>query len=261
MSEAIAPLTVRFVGTGEAFDEERGNVSLLVEGGGRRLLLDCGPTVPWALWRMRDEPDELDALYVSHFHGDHLFGVPFLLARWQTDGRTRPFCLLGQRGTGERVEQITRLAYRNVWDHLGFPLEVREVEPGPAVAWGGWTLRAAESRHSQRNLALRLETGGVALAYSGDGAPTPATAALYRGCDLLVHECYAAHDPPEHHASLPVVTALAREVGARTVALVHLSRELRRTVDSAALGGDRRQTTVTVPRPGDALPVTRVPGR
>lgn len=244
---------VRFVGTGEAFDEERPNVSLLVEGE-QRLLLDCGPTVPWALWRMLPDPDALDALYVSHFHGDHLFGVPFLLMRWQTDGRTRPFTVFGQKGTLDRVEQVSRLAYRSLWDNLGFSIGFREVEPAVPVTWEGWTLRTAESQHAQRNLALRLEAGGVALCYSGDGAPTPETRALYRGCDVLVHECYVETDPPEHHAALPQVLKLARDVGARAVALVHLSRELAGRIDAALGEGEVWHPRVLVPQPGEALP-------
>jgi ribonuclease BN (tRNA processing enzyme) len=258
-------LRVRFLGTGEAFDERRVNVSLLVEGR-RRLLVDCGPTVPWALWRWLPEPDALDALYVSHFHGDHLFGVPFLLTRWQTDGRTRPFTVFGQRGTLDRIEQVTRLAYRNVWDKLPFSLGFREVEPDLPVTWEGWTFRTAESHHSQRNLALRLEAEGIALCYSGDGAPTAATRALYRGCDVLVHECYAETRVSEHHAMLPEVLTLARDVGARSVALVHLARALASGVDAALAGSpspaDPGHPAVLVPQPGDELPrsALRAPG-
>jgi len=231
-------------------------VSLLVEGR-RRLLVDCGPTVPWALWRVQPAADAVDALYVSHFHGDHVFGVPFLLMRWQTDGRTLPLTLFGQRGTLERIEQLARLAYRNLWDNLSFPLAFREVEPDAPVAWEGWTFRTAESHHSQRNLALRLEAEGAVLCYSGDGAATEATRALYRGCDLLVHECYADVRVTEFHAALPEVLKVARDAAAPAVALVHLSREFARCVDRALGEGEVWHPRVLVPRPGEELTLPR----
>lgn len=251
---------IRFVGTGEAFDEGRVNCSVLFEGT-KTLLLDCGPTVPWALWRTHPAADALDALYLSHFHGDHVFGVPFLLMRWHTDGRTAPFTILGQRGTAEHVEALTRLAYRSVWDALSFPLAFVEVEPGAPVVWQGWTFAVAESHHSQRNLSLRLEADGVALGYSGDGAPTEATRALYRGVDVLVHEAYAETAPPPAHASIPQVLKVAREAAARAVALVHLERTLRPRIDAVLGEGEVWHPCVLVPDPGDEVPHELLTGR
>ena len=81
---------VTFLGVGEAFDEKLTNTSVLVkveEGCSNvRLLMDCGFTVPSQFWREGLHVDALDAVWISHFHGDHFFGVPALLVRFLEEG-------------------------------------------------------------------------------------------------------------------------------------------------------------------------------
>ena len=71
-------LEVVFLGVGEAFDESLPNTSILVRpveesGPTTTLLLDCGFTAPPLFWREMPEPDALDGIWISHFHGDHCF--------------------------------------------------------------------------------------------------------------------------------------------------------------------------------------------
>lgn len=258
-------MRVRFIGTGSAFDARLPNTSALLEGH-RTLLLDCGPTVPAALWAERPPASVPDALYVSHLHGDHIFGIPFLLARLREAGRRTPLTLVGQAGVAERVEQLTRLAYRSVFDNLGFPLASVVVEPGRPIEWEGWGLSAAESSHSQRNLALRVDGEGVSFCYSGDGDLTDATRALYAGADLVVHETFAATNAPLYHAAIDVVVAAAQVAGVRALALVHLEEELRtrpHEILAAINSGQARvlpveRTRVLVPEPGDVFDVAEL---
>ena len=255
MDSASTPPGVTVIGAGEAFDGERVNCSALLEGE-RRVLCDCGPTVPFALWRLRSAaPDLLDAVYISHFHGDHVFGLPFLLARMREEGRTRALTLVGQPGLVERAEQVTRLAYPNVWAKLGFAIEPLVLEPGRMRRWEGYRLSMAWSDHSLRNGSLRVEVPGSVFGYSGDGAPTEATRALFAGADILVHEAFAAEAPPVGHAAASQVIALATAAKVDTLALVHVSRTERAAVERAVAarpaGGAPRR--VLLPASGDHL--------
>lgn len=189
-------MKVTFLGVGEACDPLYPNTSLLVEpkagGQGRQILLDCGFTVPHLYCSFRPTAEDLEAVWVSHFHGDHFFGVPLLLLRlWELE-RRKPLFVLGPAGVEAKVRQALDLAYPNFAAKMHYPLLFREVEPGVQVEVAGYQWRTAAGMHSQRALALRLEDGEHALFYSGDGRPTPATEKLAAGCGLVVHEAFQA---------------------------------------------------------------------
>ena len=79
---------VVFVGTGDAFGSGgRRNSAILVRDGCGSLLLDCGPTTLGGLKSLGIDPREIDAIAISHFHGDHAAGVPFLLIDYQFENR------------------------------------------------------------------------------------------------------------------------------------------------------------------------------
>lgn len=79
-------MQVQFIGVGEAFDERYANTSVLVTvpgpDGPTHVLLDCGFTAAAAYYRHANVGATLDAVWVSHFHGDHFLGLPLLLLRF-----------------------------------------------------------------------------------------------------------------------------------------------------------------------------------
>lgn len=97
-------------------------------------------------WKYCPEPDRLEAIWISHFHGDHFFGLPALLARfWQTK-RKSPLLLIGQQGTAEIVTQTLGPAYLFFAQKIEYDL--------------------------RKDLAVRVGKGGKSVFYSGDGMPT-----------------------------------------------------------------------------------------
>ena len=96
---------VLFVGTGDAFNSGgRRNSAILVREQGRTLLLDCGPTTLAGLSELGIDPLEIDAIALSHFHGDHIAGVPFLLLDYQYQHpRDRPLSILGPPGVADSM--------------------------------------------------------------------------------------------------------------------------------------------------------------
>ncbi|MBN2195985.1 MAG: ribonuclease Z [Polyangiaceae bacterium] len=214
-----------FVGTGEAFDPERPNTSLLYEGS-LRLLLDCGYGVPHALWRTTEDPEALDAVYLTHEHADHAFGLPPLVVWMRVSGRRRPLHLLGGPGSRASIPRLLELGYEGAYDPgKCFPLVVEELSPNRPCALGGVTLTVAASAHSVPNHAIRIDDRGIGVAYSGDGAPTEATAALYRDVRCLVHECYGPSPAVTGHACFEDVLRCAIDANAEALHLVHIARD------------------------------------
>ncbi|MGE4538059.1 MAG: MBL fold metallo-hydrolase [Desulfovibrio sp.] len=257
-------MRVTFVGVGEAFDERFPNTSLLVEGAGadgpRTVLLDCGFTAAAAFFGCGALPTALrdrgpDAIWISHFHGDHYFGLPYALTRWHEQGRREPLTVYGGEGMAEKLAALVDMSYPNVRGKLTYPLQAVAVSDGEAFSLAGIPARAALTGHGAPCLALRLMPEDGGLYYSGDGAPTEACVELARGCGLVVQEAYGIAAGIPGHGSVAQAIELAREAGAGALAVVHVRREVRRDQSEAirrllAASGMKAM----MPEPGDALP-------
>ena len=223
-------MQVRFLGVGESFDEDYANNSHLIVSQ-TRLLLDCGYGVPTLLWSWHPEPDFLDAIYISHAHADHCFGLPLLLLKYCTARRSKPLVLISCAGMQRRIVELMEFAYRGVYAKLPFPLEFLAVTEGQGVEFREFSMDFAATLHPEPNLAVRIRHGGTAVCYSGDGQFTDASERLYSGASLLIHEAHTLEPGYPGHSGLREVVAMARHAGVHTLALTHLSRDLRRDPD------------------------------
>ncbi len=104
-------MKVEFVGVGEAFDETLPNNSQILEWQDARLLIDCGYSIPQALWKLHPDPEYLDAIYISHRHADHYFGLPSVLVRLAEDKRKKPMTVISAEGTRQTVLEMIDYAY------------------------------------------------------------------------------------------------------------------------------------------------------
>lgn len=221
-------MQVTFVGVGEAIDETQINCSVHVGTSSASVLVDCGFSVPQGFFRAVPDAADVDALYITHFHGDHFFGVPALFLRLWDVGRTKPLHIVGGTGTRDIIEQAVELAYPGFLRKLDFPLVYSTISPEEPLELLGMHWRCAETEHSVRDLALRLDGESCSIFVSGDGRPTPATAELAESCNLIVHEAYALDGVTKGHSTVQDCIDFAREAKAECLALVHLNKEVRR---------------------------------
>lgn len=242
-------MEIEFLGVGEACDPTWYNTALLVAAGRgatrQYILLDCGFTTPHRYFLSRHDSEQLAALWISHFHGDHFLGIPLLLLRFWEMGRLRPLLVVGPIGVAGKVEQALDLAYPSFRKRLRYPLRFVEAGPDTELVEAGCRWSFAAMEHPQSALAVRLVADGVSLFYSGDGRATEASRALAAGCDCLVHEAYGLEEATPNHGTVGQCLTLAAESGCRRLALVHVAhgvrdrlvRELPPMVESAGLEG------------------------
>ncbi len=247
-------MKVVFLSVGEAFDELLGNNSHIIISGSV-LLLDCGYAVPQRLWNYCDDPDFIDAVFISHAHADHYFGLPPLIVRMKEEQRKKPLAIICSEFTKERVLALLELGYKGSFDSLPFSLEFMVAEPGKALAFNEFGFEFAPLAHAVPNLGVRLSADGKAVFYSGDGKATPDSEKLCSHADLVIHEAYSFDSLPVHSSVKEAVDVALRQ-GAKCLALTHLNRNLRRErlkeVRDFAKNSDVR---VLIPEPLDEFTV------
>lgn len=245
-------MKIEFIGVGEAFDFTFGNTSLLLHSKSK-LLVDCGYAVPRGLDALGHSNESIDAIYLSHFHADHTFGLPIFLASEMERGRKKPLTVIGQTGVKHYVEQLIALSYPKVLEKLPFQLNI--IENDLSWVFNEFNLKFAESAHSVRNLALSVSVNGCKIGYSGDGALTSASKKLFSECRILVHEAYTFDESHPNHASALEVFAFAKTLPQlETLVFTHISRNVRKNELIRFLGlCETSQFDILVPEPGDQI--------
>ncbi len=224
---------VRFLGSGDAFGSGgRFQTCILVEGERSRFLLDCGPSSLIAMRRFGVDPNGIDAILLTHLHGDHYAGVPFLLLDAQAASRReRPLVVTGPPGTGERLRATAELLFPGSSTlQWRFALEVRELEPGRCHRVGALEVTPYLMAHESGapSTGLRVGCEGRTIAYTGDTEWNENIVPLARDADLLIGESYQYDRPVPHHMSyrlwlehLPALAPrrfVATHMGARVLA-------------------------------------------
>lgn len=249
-------MQVEFVGVGEAFDENLPNNSQILQWQNCRLLIDCGYAVPHALWKMHADPEYLDAIYISHRHADHYFGLPSVLVRLSEDHREKPLIVFSAEGTRSTLLEMIEYAYQGILPKMKYEIQFQEVKMSEPLAFREALFEFAVSSHPVKNYAIAVSVDGRKYAYSGDGNFNAHTRRLYHGCSLLVHDSYAFGFEVQGHAQISELVKMAEEERVERLALTHIERHVRRT-KLAELKDFVRNSSVDViiPEPGDVLEV------
>ena len=203
----------------------RGCSGYWVEAGPVRLRLDSGEGTIQAMTRFGLPWESVTHQFISHFHLDHVGALPGLL--WclkfgRKAPRSAPFEILGPVGLAALLEKTSALHTANLFDQE-FPVIVRELRPGDAVELAaGVTLRVAKTPHNDESLAVRVESGGRALGYTGDTGWSPDLPRFFGDVDVLISECsYLDAKPGKLHLGADEVATLAKEAGAHRLVPTH----------------------------------------
>jgi signal transduction histidine kinase/ribonuclease BN (tRNA processing enzyme) len=215
-------MKITFLGTGNAFVPQRDWSCVLVND---TLLLDAGPTVLPNLKRLALDPARIQYLLLSHFHGDHFLGIPFLFLEYyfQTP-TTTPLTILGPRGLAARIHEAMTLAYPDVlsrgWPR---PLKFIEVCPGELYRCGETTVEAVPVTHGTLEaFGYRVHLPDGLLVYTGDASLSESLLTLVQEAQVAVVEANSALHSPLHLGREALTTLLAQVPATCQVFLTHL---------------------------------------
>lgn len=224
-------MELRFIGCGDAFGSGgRFNTCFLVTAGGHRFLIDCGASSLVALKQAAIDPNTIDAVVVSHLHGDHFGGLPFLLldARLMSK-RKRPLLLIGPPGLEERLAAAQEVLFPGSSQRpLGFPLAYRALTARERCVGDGFDVVPYPARHEAGApcFSLRIACDGKAIAFSGDTEWSDDLAAASRGADLFICECSSWERPLSGHINYRELAPQLAMLGIKRVILTHMNPEM-----------------------------------
>jgi ribonuclease BN (tRNA processing enzyme) len=221
-------VAIRFLGTGNAFsDGGRSHACIHLEAPGASLLLDCGGSSLPAIKRAMD-PTTLQAIAISHLHGDHFGGIPYLLMEQYFTGRTAPLAIGGPRELQQRATRAGEALYVDFFGKTSLDYDVSFVTLRETpVPLGGAEVSAHPVKHVAESdpHGLRVRIDGKLIAYSGDARWSDELVTVAKGADLFICEStnFATSDPA--HLCYRELIADRAKLDCGRIILTHLGQE------------------------------------
>ncbi|MBN2001976.1 MAG: ribonuclease Z [Anaerolineae bacterium] len=228
MTESVLPFVIPLGVAAALPDTYHANSYLAVVGKAGYWLVDCADGPIPRLGRVGLDPLNVQGVILTHFHPDHVYGLPaflvglFLLAMERGYAWPSPLPIYARPEVLSRAEGLVGLFSGQEWLSR-VPLDFRAVtsEVGAPVAeTTDFVIDAAPTEHSTPSLAVRFvaRSNGRAFVYSSDTLPCAAVETLARGASLLIHE---ATDSDLGHSRPGAVGLLAGRAGVKNLVLIH----------------------------------------
>jgi len=222
-----------FVGSGDAVSTgARNQTCLHVRSEEATFLIDCGPASLSAMKQLGLPLSQLSGILLTHAHGDHFGGVPYVLLEQLLSQRQSPFWLMGPEAVLERVQAWNELAFPGILAKTPFELHYLPIETEPRSVPGTGIMIYPFAMDHQRHLPclgyqIHLPEEKI-LAYTGDTAWCDNLELLARDTDLFICECSYLEpaDNGAKHLSYQEILAHQSQLKTRQLVLTHLGQEM-----------------------------------
>ena len=224
-------IDLTFLGCGDAFGSGgRFNTCFHVKAPSATFLIDCGASSMISIRKHGVDPNAIDAILITHLHGDHFGGLPFFILDAQLGSRrTQSLTIAGPPGLRDRLFRAMEVFFPGSSGvEQKFDLDIVEFTPDEPATLGALHVKPHLVRHpcGAPPLALRVEVDGKSLCYTGDTEWVDAIVAAARGVDLFVCEAYFDDKPVRFHLNWQTVKQHLPEIGAKRVVITHMSPEM-----------------------------------
>ncbi len=223
----MSQVRLQFLGSGDAFGSGgRFQTCLHLSGPNAGVLIDCGASSLIAMKQAGVEPSEIGWVLLSHLHGDHFGGIPFLILDGQFRRRTRPLVIAGPPGVRARVEAAMEVLFPGSSGVMRrFPTEFIELAALAASPVGPVMVTPFPVAHvsGAPSYALRVEYAGKVITYSGDTEWTDTLIEAARGADLFICEATSFDKKIKYHLDYRTLRAQRERLECRRLVLTHMS--------------------------------------
>ena len=244
-------MRLHILGCGDAFGSGGRNQSgYLIAANDRLFLLDCGPTTLLAMKRAGFDPRCLDAIILSHLHGDHFGGIPFFFIEYlYLKPRDYPLMIAGPTGTEARVRQLYTIMYGNGKKPAEFSMvDFVILHPEQLQSVAGIEVFPFRVPHQSNDVSLGLKIAyqGKQVLFSGDSLWTDLFIEQAKGVDLFLCECSFLDEQPGMHVNYRVLQANLPRLQCKKLVLTHLGE---------AMLAHRHQLAMTVAEDGMVIEI------
>lgn len=214
-------MQIIFLGTGYAFSTKtRSNTSVLLPDEG--ILLDCPPDILHKLQKIDYDISKLKYIMISHTHGDHILGLPFLFM-YSKYIQKLSVKVIGVNGLRNHILSITDLIYPDSSTEFNSEFQTIELSTGEHII-DKIKLRVEETEHSVPNLSYRIEHDDKIITYSGDTYSD--ISELATDSDILIHEAALPHRKSKVHCNIDEAIETFERSRSKKMALVHVYPEI-----------------------------------
>lgn len=202
------------------------NTHMMVIGDERMILIDSVSTPTLRIEQAGLDFNELTDIIITHFHPDHVSGIPLLLMDMWLLGRQKPLNIYGLKYTLDRVESLMGFYNWSDWPNF-FPVTFHRLpaeEMTPVLHCSDFIIHASPVKHMIPNIGLRIEfvQSQKVMAYSCDTEPCDEVIRLSDGADVLIHE---ATGESLGHSSAAQAGEIARKAEVGKLYLIHYPTE------------------------------------
>lgn len=226
-----AKVVIRFLGTGDNFGSGgRLQACIYVDTGKSRFLIDCGASSLIAMKRAGISSAAIDAILISHLHGDHFGGIPFFILDAQLiSRRTAPLVIAGPPGLARRAHEAMEVFYpgSSGVERL-FIVEYRELAEEEMASLGELAVLPVRVIHGSGapSYAFRVEVAGKIIACSGDTEWTDALRKVADGADIFICESYFFEKRMKNHLNYRTLMSHRAELGCKRLIITHMGEDI-----------------------------------
>lgn len=226
------PMHLTFIGSGDAFGSGgRLNTCLHVTGESVNFLIDCGASSLIGLKAQGVSRNDIQGIFITHFHADHFGGIPFFMLDAQFFAkRTTPLTIVGPPGLRNWYEGVMETAFPgSSQTPPQFALTLTELQPSQTKTIAGVTVTPFQAQHGNPGglcFSYRFEAEGRAVAYTGDTEWTDELLQAAAHTDLFVAEAYFFDKNVRFHLNLTTLIEKLPLIQPKRLILTHMSAEM-----------------------------------
>ena len=222
-------MKVTVAGCGDAFGSGgRLNTCFHVETENCNFLIDCGASALAGLKKCDLDPNLIDLIFITHFHGDHFGGLPFLLLEASVKKRSKPLTIISPPGCKEKLRNLLDLSYPGNSALKTLELRFIEYNAYETIKIQNVSMTAFPVVHSEAALphGLRITVQDKTICYSGDTGWTDNLIPLAEDADLFICECNFFGTEATGHLNYKFLESKVSEFKCRKILLTHLDTEM-----------------------------------
>ncbi|MHA1984923.1 MAG: MBL fold metallo-hydrolase [Candidatus Hodarchaeales archaeon] len=232
---------LHFIGTGNAFAEGgRFNASYWLTTYNNKLvhtLIDCGPTTLAGIRKFNLPFHQLNRIFISHYHGDHFAGIPFLLLdrAYLTPlesayGSNNKFQIIGPPELEKRIINLIKAMYPSQMDTLLNLCEFQIIKPNSSFNFPEYKVSTFKANHSEQAIMYKFEFhNNSSFLYTGDNEMTQEQISIFKDLDFLITECTTFESQNGNHTSYKFIVdnlEIFQDLNVGEILLVHVGSEV-----------------------------------